>query len=104
VIGLKFGRGKTFLTLGSKQITLKIKRWCNRCLEYRIGMKFGMRGTGSSWSVLEKVGFNLSLFDWFMHFIEHMACEFLERCEMAILDAKPSLGCSIPAGEHLERT
>jgi hypothetical protein len=39
-----------------------------------------------------------------MHFIEHMACEFLERCEMAILDAKPSLGCSIPAGEHLERT
>jgi hypothetical protein len=33
------------------------------CVEYRIGVKFGVRGTGSSWSVLEKVGVNLRYFD-----------------------------------------
>jgi hypothetical protein len=56
VLGLKFGRGKIFLALGSKWITVKIKRCGNRCLGYRIGVKFDVRGTGSSWSVLEKVG------------------------------------------------
>jgi hypothetical protein len=72
VLGLKFGRGKAFLALGSKQITIKVQRLGNRCQEYRIGVKIGARGTGSSWSVLEKVGVDLSYFDWFGHFTEHV--------------------------------
>jgi hypothetical protein len=48
------------------------------CLGYRIGMKFGVTVSSSSWSVLEKVGVDLSYFDWFGHFTEHVACEFLE--------------------------
>jgi hypothetical protein len=56
-----------------------MNRMCNRCLEYWIVMKFGMRGNGSSWRVLEKIGFDLSLFGWFVYFTEHMACDVLER-------------------------
>jgi hypothetical protein len=76
VLGLKFGRGKTFLALGSKHITIRMKRLWNRCLEYRIGVKFGVRGTGGIWSVVEKIGVDLSYFDWFVHFTEHLACKF----------------------------
>jgi hypothetical protein len=35
-------------------------------------VKFGVRGTGSSRSVLEKFGVDLSYFDWFGHFTEHL--------------------------------
>jgi hypothetical protein len=42
------------------------------CLEYRIGVKIGMGGTGSSWIVLKKVGVDLSYFDWFGYFTEHL--------------------------------
>jgi hypothetical protein len=42
-------------------------------------MKFGMKGTGSSWSVLEKIGVNLSHFDWFGQFTEHLVREILDR-------------------------
>jgi hypothetical protein len=73
-LGLKFGVGKVFLALGSKRIAIKVKRWCNRCLGYRIGVKFGVWGTGSGLSVLEKVGVDLSYFYWFGHFTEHMVC------------------------------
>jgi hypothetical protein len=48
-------------------------------LEYWICVKFDVVGTGSSWSVLETVGVDLSLFGRFMHFTEHLACEDLER-------------------------
>ena len=78
MLGLKFGRGKTFLALGSKRIAINVKRWCNRSLGYRICVKFGERVTGSSMSVLEKVGVDLSYFDWFGHFTEHVACEVFE--------------------------
>jgi hypothetical protein len=39
-------------------------------------VKFGVRGTGSSCSVLEKIGVDLSYFDWFMLFTKHLACGF----------------------------
>jgi hypothetical protein len=42
-------------------------------------VKFGMRDTGSSWSVLEKVGDNLSYFYWFENFTEHLVHEVLDR-------------------------
>jgi hypothetical protein len=35
-------------------------------------VKFDIGGTGSSWSVLEKVGVDLSLFEWFRHSTEHL--------------------------------
>jgi hypothetical protein len=41
-------------------------------------VKFGERVTSSSMSVLEKVGVDLSYFDWFGHFTEHVACEVFE--------------------------
>jgi hypothetical protein len=53
---------KIILALDSKEIIKKMNRLSNRCLEYWIGVKFDMRGTSSSWSVLEKVGVDLSLF------------------------------------------
>jgi hypothetical protein len=67
------------LALDSKMIAIKVKRWCNRCLGCRIGVKFGVRGADSSYSVLEKVRVDLSYFDWFGNFTEHVACGFLER-------------------------
>jgi hypothetical protein len=79
VLGLKFGRGKIFLAPDSKMIAINVKRWCNRSLGYRIGVKFSERVTESSWRVLEKVGVDLSYFDWFGHFTEHIVCGFLER-------------------------
>jgi hypothetical protein len=60
------------LSLSSKRITIKMNRLCNRWLEYWIGVKFDIGGTGSSWSVLEKVGVDLSLFEWFRHSTEHL--------------------------------
>jgi hypothetical protein len=38
-------------------------------------VKIGVRGIGSSWSVLEKVGVVWSYFDWFGHFTEHVVRE-----------------------------
>jgi hypothetical protein len=40
VLGLKFGGEKIFLALGSKRIAINVKRWCNRCPGYRLGVKF----------------------------------------------------------------
>jgi hypothetical protein len=64
------------------------------CLEYRIGMKFGVRGTGCSWSVLEKVGVDLSYFDWFGHFTEHLVRGVLNRWRNAHLRVG-----NLPTGE-----
>jgi hypothetical protein len=47
---------KHILALGSERFTIKVERWCNMCLRYRIGVKFGKSVTGSGRSVLEKVG------------------------------------------------
>jgi hypothetical protein len=77
VLGLKFGGENKFLALASKRFTIKRKQWNNRCLGNQIGLKFGVRVIGSSRSVLEKVGVDLSYFDWLVHFIEHVACEVL---------------------------
>jgi hypothetical protein len=76
VLGLRFGEENEFLALGSERFTTKVERWCNRCLGYQIGVKFGESVTGSGRSVLEKVGVNLIYFDWFGHFIEHLAAGF----------------------------
>jgi hypothetical protein len=35
-------------------------------------VKFSVRGTGSSWSVLENVGIDLSYYVWFGHLTEHL--------------------------------
>jgi hypothetical protein len=42
-------------------------------------VKFDVRCTGSSWSVLEKVGVDLSYFGWFGHFTEHVVREVLKH-------------------------
>jgi hypothetical protein len=78
VLDLKFGRGKIFLALDAKRFAIKGRWWDNMCLGYWIGVKIGVLDTGSSWSVLEKVGVDLSDFDWFGHFTEHLACEVFE--------------------------
>jgi hypothetical protein len=49
-------RRKNIFGTWLKRIAIKVKRWCNRCLGFQIGVKSGVRGTGSSWSVLEKLG------------------------------------------------
>jgi hypothetical protein len=77
VLGLRFGEENKFLALGSKRIAIKGKQWNNQCIGYRIGVNFGESITGSGRSVLEKVGVNLSNFDWFGHFTEHVACGVL---------------------------
>jgi hypothetical protein len=77
VLGLKFCGENEFLALGSKGIVVNGKWGNNRCLGYRIGMKFGERVTGRGRRVLEKTGVDLSNFDWFGHFTEHVACGVL---------------------------
>jgi hypothetical protein len=39
-----------------------------------MSVNFGKSVSGSVMRVLEKVGVNLSYFDWFGHFTEHLAC------------------------------
>jgi hypothetical protein len=40
-------------------------------------VKFGEYVTGGVVKVLEKFGFNRSIFGWFGHFTEHVTCEVL---------------------------
>jgi hypothetical protein len=49
----------------------------NRCLGYCISVNFGEGVTGSGQKVLEKATVDLSNFDWFGHFTEHVACRVL---------------------------
>jgi hypothetical protein len=41
-------------------------------------MKFGVSVTGGSMRVLEKTGIDLSKFEWFGHFTEHLVRGFEE--------------------------
>jgi hypothetical protein len=45
---------------------------------YWIGVKVGVRVTGGGMRVQGKTGIDLSKFEWFGHFTEHMACGFEE--------------------------
>jgi hypothetical protein len=92
---------KHILALGSERFTIKVERWCNRYLRYRIGVKFGKSVTGSGSSVLEKVGVDLRYFDWFWAF--HRATgvrDFRETVKWLFEWMKSSLGSSKPAGKH----
>jgi hypothetical protein len=84
VLGLKFCGENEFLALDSKRIAIKGKWGNNRCLGYRIVVKFGERVTGSGRRVLEKIGVDLSNFDWFGYFTKHVVCGFWVEGEMAI--------------------
>jgi hypothetical protein len=42
-------------------------------------VKFGVSVTGGVVGVLKKSGFDLSKFEWFGHFTEHLVREDLER-------------------------
>jgi hypothetical protein len=73
-LGLKFGGENEFVALGLETIAIYVKRWCNRCLGYQIGMKFSKSVTRGDMKVLEKSRVDLSKFGWFGHFTEHLTC------------------------------
>jgi hypothetical protein len=75
-LGLKFCGENEFLALGSETIAINRKQWCIRCLGYRIGVKFGVEVIGGVMRVLEKSGVDLSNFEWFGHFTEHLVRRF----------------------------
>jgi hypothetical protein len=71
-------------------------------------VKFGKSVTGSVVKVPEKFGFNWSIFGWFGHFTEHMACEELGfrwngylRWENPPEGAKNLQGYSMGTLEHI---
>jgi hypothetical protein len=74
VLGLKFGGENEFVALSSETIAINVKQWCNRCLVYQIGVKFGESVTRCGMKVLEKSGVDLSKFEWLVYFVEHVAC------------------------------
>jgi hypothetical protein len=78
VLGLRFCEENEFLALGSETIAIKGSQRCIRCLGYQIDMNFGEEVTGGVMRVrvLEKSGVNLSKFEWFGHFTEHLVCRF----------------------------
>jgi hypothetical protein len=79
VFGLKFCGENEILALGSETIAINGKQWYIWCLGYRIGVNFGEDVTGCVMRVLEKVGIDLSKFEWFGHFNEQLVRKVLKR-------------------------
>jgi hypothetical protein len=78
VLGLNLGEEKWNLGtwLGNDRSKRGIE-W-NWSLVYRIGVKFSEYVTGGVVKVPKKFGFNRSIFGWFGHFTEHVACVELD--------------------------
>jgi hypothetical protein len=75
VLGLKFCEENKFVAHGLETIAIIVKQWCNRCLGYQTAVKFSESVTRGGMKVLEKSGVDLSKFEWFWHFTEHLTCE-----------------------------
>jgi hypothetical protein len=74
VLGLNLGEEKEIWALGSETIARNGEFGEFLSLGSRIGVKFGKYVTRSVVKVPEKFGFNWSIFGWFGHFTEHLAC------------------------------
>jgi hypothetical protein len=76
VLGLKFCGENNILALGSETIAENGTQWNIWCLRYQIGVNFGVSVTGGGMRVLEKIRVDLSKFEWFGHFTEHLRTRF----------------------------
>jgi hypothetical protein len=76
VLGLKFCGENNILALGSETIAENGTQWNIWCLRYQIGVKFGVSVTEGGMRVLEKTRVDLSKFEWFGHFTEHLRTRF----------------------------